>query len=516
VNLFDIIKNRFSFQKQTDAPVADIETVAKKFVAVGSFSDENQRWKDSKMTPGDRRKLALSVPLFWKGVQKKSFDIFRSWIFFDPVGDREKPSLIDMKIINNFERRTNILQKMALGFINAYVYGDGFILISFLGESKEQDLSIPPEDNAEPIQLTLLDSEHINEMVVLESNKKSRLKHFHYFHIEESMDFLIHPDRLIHLKTDFLPFSNFGISKVDIARKILNSMVEVDIAVGDLLKWFAHGFLHWSKSPLSSNEKNEMMKVLEQHPYAIVDDKNEYDLKVHNPTAIQPKEFFDWLVLKIAAVLVMPTHILTGVQIGKTTGAEVGYSDYRKDIQDIQDIIISPHLYRLYTMLFEANDRKFNYHIKWVETYVDEMSEANIMFKRASIVERLWKTGTADRPERRKIMNDGYVVLEPDAIPDMIVPPPSVKQETDKEEKPEKDEKTKKITNSAFSEHLKTIPKLFESISTEQQDMIYATKELAEHERLLGIEELEKQDTRMKEAKNAYAKRMNAFIEENK
>jgi len=513
VKFFDDLKNRFFFQKQSDIPVADIDTVAKKFVAVGAFSDENQRWKDSKMTPEDRRKLALSVPLFWKGVQKKSFDIFRSWIFFDPVGDREKPSLVDMKIINNFERRTNILQKMALGFINAYVYGDGFILISFLGEKTSQDLSIEPPEDAEPIQLTLLDSEHINEMKVLDRNKISRLKHYHYNHPEEGMDFFIHPDRLIHLKTDFLPFSNFGISKVDIARKILNSMVEVDIAVGDLLKWFAHGFLHWSKSPLSPNERKAMEKVLEQHPYAIVDDKNDYSLEVHNPTAIQPKEFFDWLILKISAVLVMPTHILTGVQIGKTTGAEVGYSDYRKDIQDIQDIIISPHLYRLYTMLFNAHDRKFNYHIKWVETYVDEMSEANIMFKRASIVERLWKTGTADRPELRKIMNDGYIVLEPDLVPDMVDPTRAMKKETPVKEAGDKIEKS---TNASFSDYMKTVPKLFESLSSEQQDMIAATKELAEHDRVLGLEELEKQDIRLNEAKEAYKKRLTTFIEENK
>ena len=115
----------------------------------------------------------------------------------------------------------------------------------------------------------------------------------------------------------------------------------------------------------------------------------------------------------------MPTHILTGIQIGKVTGAEIGTGDYVKDLKDDQELDYNPLLEHLYSMLLKAHGRSWNnYEIIWNPIYIDELSEADILEKRVRAAEMALNGirgagGLIDMEEARRIFNNGQIKLDP-------------------------------------------------------------------------------------------------------
>ncbi|GAH07204.1 unnamed protein product, partial [marine sediment metagenome] len=229
--------------------------------------------------------------------------------------------------------------KFVIASICADIYGDGFILKKYtndvtkiINKEEEVDCELPPPDSAKLRNLELIDPENLKDLKYLTEKDKRKgkqfkdkgIQHFFYNNQETGKERYIHPSRIMHFKDDQLPFSKFGISKVDMLRNIINSEQDIDIATGEILKWFSHGILEMTCTGMQPNERKEILKVMENHPnfYA---NSDKWKLTVHNPTAIDPKEFYNYIILGIASVFVMPTQVLLGVQIGKVTGAETGY-----------------------------------------------------------------------------------------------------------------------------------------------------------------------------------------------
>ena len=441
------VRNRFFAAKVVDT-VSNDPKPERQLLSTSGYNTKGKLWKESKMTLEDFRDLAYSVPLFYKASNKKNMDIYRGWPFPETVGNKKKIPALDKQIYDSFNNRVNIQHTACLNGISADIYGTGFSLITFKDDTNTQDLSLPPKMNysnrlgrkviSEPRKLTPINSELITGAEYLKGYEASRTMHFMYQE-RGGPKLFIHPDRLYITKYDELPFSVLGISKAHILRNVLDSLVDIDISTGETLKWSSHGLVIWKKNQLKEPERIKMLNVLGQHPNGFVIDEYQ-DIKVEKPNAIDPKPFYDFLCLEIASAFVMPVHILTGVEVGKTTGAEVGYGDYRKDISDVQILRVNPSLVKLYTMLFESHGREFDYKLVWPETYIDEMSEANIGFKRSAIVDRLYKSGTADRAERREVMNNGQTYLDPDKestekTPDQMKKqqPVEVKRDTSKD-----------------------------------------------------------------------------------
>ena len=421
MSVFDSIRNRIFAAKVSDT-VKDDPKPERQLFSTDSRDDRGHLWKDNKLSMKDYRTLAYSVPLFYKASNKKNMDIYRGWPILESPGQKKIP-LLDQQIFDSFNNRTNIQYKACLNGISADIYGTGFSLISFADDDDDQDLSLPPEKHldkrlgryvySEPRKLTPFNSELVVGADYLNDEyRASRVMHYIY-EVKMGDKKYIHPDRVYVTKYDELPFSVLGISKTYILRNVLDSLVDIDVATGETLKWSSHGLIIWQKNQLKEPERLKMLNILGQHPNGFVIDEYQ-KLTVEKPNAIDPKPFYDFLCLEIASAFVMPVHILTGVEVGKTTGAEVGYGDYRKDISDVQILRVNPSLVKLYIMLFESHGRDFDYKLVWPETYIDEMSEANIGFKRSAIVDRLYKSGTADRAERREVMNNGQTYLDPD------------------------------------------------------------------------------------------------------
>lgn len=385
------------------------------------FDEESTRFSfvvDGKnLTQEMRRRMALSTPFYMKGLRKKCRDTFRAgWSYKNKDG--KIPAAVELKVLDDFNKRNNIEHFMELMKQDAHVYGDGFCLILFANDQqkKSPDLSKAPSKTALPYKLKRLDPEKITKYEYKnEYWRNKNIQHLIYENKSTLEKKFIHPDRLIIFKETEFAFSKFGISDIDILRHVISSQADIDIATGELLKWFSYGIIEWTKEGANANAMKEMRKIAEKHPH-IYTGNEKYSLKVHNPEAIDPKPFFDHLIMSIAAVLVMPTHVLKGIEVGKTTGAEMGYADYHKDIRDSQNLIYAPGLVSLYTLLFDRTFEKrvFDYIIDFNPTYVGELAEAEVDAKRSATAVNLKVAGIIDTNEARQQYNEGHIYLDPD------------------------------------------------------------------------------------------------------
>jgi hypothetical protein len=395
-------------------PSKETEMVAPKGWSYGEIYKPTD---DEKLTPTKRREYAHMCPLFMKGVHKKAHDSVRAWFSLETETDTA-PLKIDIAALAAFEKRSQYKMKVSQAIIDSHIYGDGFLLIQFDESDKGVSLKLPPPAGSEPINVILLCPEFITSIdYISDANKKMDL--FHYVYNDGTGNkFLIHPDRIQHFKMDPTSNSKFGLSKVDLLRNTIKSAEHVDVAVGRVLAWNSHGLLDIKAHDISDDDKKTLLATAKTHPSAWMHDPEDFEIEVIQPQAIDPKAFMDHLILNIASALVMPVHVLTGIQVGRVTGAEIGFADYYRDIKDLQELSLTPSIESLYQRIIEARGRAWKYNIVWDIVYVDEMAEAAIMEKRATFVVAAVNAGVISIEEGRRMMNEGMVELNPTIIPE--------------------------------------------------------------------------------------------------
>lgn len=368
------------------------------------------------ITPTMRRMMALTAPFYMKGLRKKCRDSFRSgWDFNKKLPKQEKD------IIDEFNKRNDIKAFMMQMKQDAHVYGDGICLIIFVNDqnTKKPDLSLPPQPNAEPYKIKRLDPERAYQLEYKDKYwKKKGIKHLVYEKGDNAFlgknKVYIHPDRIQLYQETTFAFSKLGISDIDILRYIINSISDIDIATGDLLKWYAYGVREWTKDGASRNDMKEMRKIMEKHPHTIIGNEK-YHFNVHDAESVDPTPFYDYVIMAISAVLVMPTHVLKGTEIAKQ-GAEIGYSDYHKDIIDSQNLVYAPNLNKLYSMLYKAvfkGTRVYDAEVEFNPIYMGETAEAEIDAKRSATAVNLKTAGIIDNEEAREYINKGHIYFDP-------------------------------------------------------------------------------------------------------
>ena len=431
------------------APTKKELKVGRKELNVNSYGEyspglkKTGGWITGELSPSQLRKTAQQCPLFMKGVRKKCLDGARAWLELEILPHRGEAVKTDLDLIHDFEKRNNFRSVWAKAKINSYIYGDGYLLITFLNDEKTK-LWEKPTEGATPWRVKLIDGEHINEFDYYPPKKKYfknlHTLHFHYLDENQEKDYWVHPDRIIHIPRDPLPHKIFGNSTINLLRNIIKSKVNLDIAAGEILSWFSHGIYDISVPGLEEEEKKYWEATADRHPGAWVHG-DDIEIKSVNPTAINPQAFYDYIVLNIAAALVMPTHILKGIEVGRVTGAEIGFADYYRDVKDIQELEDTPLIEKLYKNILESNGRIWKYSIKWNQIYVDELAEAEIMEKRINAAEKALNSGFIDQKEARAMYNKGQIELDiskkikpktPPLIPKPEIPgkpaPPSQKK----------------------------------------------------------------------------------------
>jgi len=452
------------------APSVEDIKVGKKELNIIYPPDASPEYKHSflkkELNMVECRKTAQQCPLFMKGARKKAMDSIRAWFEIQSLNQQTIPVKADLSVLKAFERRTQFIYKWMEARIASFTYGDGYLLITYENDEKTEIWDAPTKIKVgdesvyvAPWKVSVLNSEFITEIDFYPSEKekyqKLYTKHFHYTDTKDGKDYWIHPDRIIHLTVDKLPHKELGNSKINLLRNIIKSMINIDISCGEILAWFAHGSYDVKEDGLDDDRRQFWEKVAKKHPGTWIHDETA-EIKAINPVAIDPKPFYDYLVLKVASAFRMPTHVLTGIQVGKVTGAEVGMGDYVKDVKDDQDLLYTPLIETLYEKILRAKGRRWKYKIVWNAIYIDELAEATILHKRVEAATLAMNGqrgagGFINPTEARTVFNKGQIELDTENIPTDI-PKPSLAKPESPSKKPsddgdDEDENTESLYN---------------------------------------------------------------------
>jgi hypothetical protein len=441
------------------------------------YEPEYTTQETEKITKKTLREIVLLEPLIRKGIWKENKDIFGEWFQIkhkDP--SQEVPQEV-LDIITEFDKKSQIKNKMKIAGICANIYGDGFLEIIYR-EPKNATINTPPPVNGEPVNLRLINPEYIQRKEL-----KNNIEYYVYWKPGKPKMYL-HPDRIIPVKKKELPFSDFGISDIYSAVKILKSKMNADECLGDAIYWAAYGKWDVEEKGADSTKLAEMEKKLKTPKKMYFHNENtKYTL--HNPQVIDPKEYANYFYVNIAAALEMPQHILTGVQPGQLKGSEIALADYYKDIRDMQELVFTPIFERIYGQLLKSKGMSFDdYVISWNPIYVDERSEAEILKLRSEAAKNALELYAIDETEFRAILKDGITGLHGE---DVLDTENTKKEDTEDTEDIEETQETQETK-------YKWLP------LTEEQ------KEMIRKERLRGKLELELQEKRLKEAREKYGK----------
>jgi hypothetical protein len=430
-----------------------------------------------KLSFAQMRKIALCEPMIYKAIQKKNLDTVRNWFVLKSSDGSDKVSDKVLKIIKNFDKRVQFPYKLFTAGVSANIYGTGFLERTFV---EPDGLSIESNINEKymPLNLIPLNSESIG-------NKKPKSEKgdiSYWVKGSGANEVFMHPNRIIDIATDRLPFSSFGISKIHILRNILNSKMEGDVAAGDTLGWASHGIVDTTITGMQDDQEREMLNLYKQQPSAYVHDED-YEINVHNPEAINPKPFYDYFYTNIAAVMIMPTHMLTGAELGNVTGSEVGFGAYVHDVENIQKVIYTPIIEKIYRQLLKSQKLEWKYDIVWNPIFVDELSEGKILQVRSYSAVNSKNAGIIDEVEARRILNNGVVDLDVNKVPEPKEPVVPVDQPNVEPQPPTKSPTVKQIKVYPLNEKQKEMieraivreRELGEEILREQEEL-YANK----------------------------------------
>lgn len=454
---------------------------SRKLKPTSNYDPELKREGFKELNPRKRREIANHSPLLMKGVRKKSLDTFRSWFSLNTLDGRGKPIKSDLQLLHDFEVRSNLRHKFFEARVASHIYGDGFLLITF---TKDDDttLSDPVAPDAEPWNIKVINSEYITEKAY--PNKKSMKEGLLYYHYKKGMeDYYIHPDRVIHIPANKIPGMALGVSTIDLLRYVIYSKKNIDIAAGYILSWFSRGMVDIEVMDADKDELKDWEEVARQHPtFWVHNQETKIDFK--KPEAIDPKPFYDYVVLNIASALNMPYHILTGIQVGRVEGSEIGFADYYRDVRDDQELVFTPLLRKLYTKILEANGKQWKYKISWNPIYIDEMTEAKLLEIRVNAASKAFNgskngIGFIDMEEARRIFNEGQIEVDTKKQIEPLKSP----QVSQKDEAPEDDDTEEEMQGPPENPHKRPTRPL----TDENREMIRKWKEKRKKE----LDELE-------------------------
>lgn len=408
------------------APTVEEQEVGKKeLYMTRSTGKRKDSWGSKKLSTQRCIEVADQCPIVMKGIRKSTMDSVRSWHSLETWENRGKPVKADLQLIHDFSVRVDLRAKWKLAIETSKVTGDGYILIIFDSKDDGNKMWDKPVEDAAPYSLRILDSRCITEInyppamkvgkSVADKAEKTFTMFYRFENKDTNEDYWVHPERILHIPCDKTPDDPFGNSKINLLRNIIQSKVNIDIAAGEILAWFAHGVFDIKHSNCEKEEIEYWEKKVDEHPSAYIHD-DEVEIKPVTPEAIDPQPFYDYVILNIAAALRIPKQVLTGNEPGRVTGAEVGFGDYYKDIKDSQELVYTPVLKKLYSRLLSAYGKTWKYNIVWNPIYIDEQSEAVIMKDRVEAASKALGSGKGGIPfitkdEARGIFNKGQIVL---------------------------------------------------------------------------------------------------------
>jgi hypothetical protein len=446
MGLFDFVRDFQVYRKTKNEPESKVKTPGPAWKGI-----EIQQADSGDLTKSDLGETFAKEAFIQKGCWKKNKDLIGSGWHIVHKDPEKEPDEIDIKIIEDFNQKTNIKDKLILSGVSADVYGDGFIE-KIYSESKDSTC----EDNVQNdqgesiyplVDLKILDGEFISNF---EKKKYSRNEQKYYILKTKGDTLYFHPSRLIHVAERRYPGKIFGISRLYIGRNIINSKIIADRDFGTFIEWAGSGVFDNTVTGANENIIKELALRYKSRKKIFMHDENE-TWQVLNPTIFNPEPFAQFFYINIAALFDMPWYVLAGVSPGQLTGSEIGMADYTKTLSNLRETVYSYYLTTIYTELLRGQGRSFDeYQVEWNPDYVDETSEATILKLRSDAAAVLYNINSIDEEEVRLIAQNGIVdkdgnsvlkkelptidnqpsiVIQPGSIPEEPIVPPPKKEE---------------------------------------------------------------------------------------
>ena len=329
------------------------------------------------LSPNQKKLLAKSVPLLFKGMRKKSRDIFKNWFKIEG----EKITDADLQKIQKFVKENDLKIKLIQAVFDAFWEGNGYLELLDNG-------SIPETEEIKQILgVELINPENVSIEVDLNPNSRNYGKiKWYVVKNEDGKEVKLHPSRVIHFKFFWFGNEYYGRSVIEVAYLAALASMNSTYAYGEYIYRYGHPFPVIYIEGANQNKIKDAWKLIKQiSPKTGFVGSEKHKFELLNPAQFDPAEFDKHFRIQIAAALEIPEMMLTGVQVGTVTGSEINRADYYDDIATIQNLIIAPKLERLFSQLI-GKDVKVIPNTLWV----DEKSEAEVFFKKAQAINLLY------------------------------------------------------------------------------------------------------------------------------
>lgn len=385
------------------------------------------------LTPAEMEKAYRSSGLIFKGVNKKARDTLRKGFRVVPdAEDREVAKTLNATA-REWMRSTGYLPKAIQALREMFVFGDGFLELSFPGNAD----SFSPAPSKAPVAIYNVDPFSIlpvkapgtgaimaylaptaDNVNVRRLDRKEVKKWAAGTGPLPKGVVAIHPTRIQHFQVNALRQNPDGLGISIIQAAYINALAKLagDNAAGDVLEWYSKGFFVLKIRDGTPEEIEEALDALEaakqaHKNYFAGSDRSDFDIK--SPLIANVKQFYDNFHIDIAAALEMPVMVLIGVQTGTVTGSETDLTQYYDDVHGFQTLHLEAPILDMMERVLGRDDIS----VEFAPIYVNKQTEADIAFKRAQATSQLFGSKVLSRAEAIRFMRDGELP-NPDEVPD--------------------------------------------------------------------------------------------------
>jgi len=365
--------------------------------ATQSYRESQKQW-GKQINAEDCLNVYRKETLVFKGINKKSRNLFRKWCEADsPIDGETIPDNILDKV-KEFDKKSKIVSKFITDYKNMCIFKDSFIELATIeniepnGVGLEKPIGKGLENiyNIDPRSMERYTVK--NEEAKKINNIQTPIEDVEYYIQKQGRGkprLLIHPSRIIHNTEFTLADGDFGVTcPIEVAYRVATSKYNADWALGEILWRFGKPFPVVNIDKGSSKEIEEVFSALGKlSPKSGFVGDERYHFGILTPSGVvQPAEFMESFYIGLAAALEMPLMMLIGVQKGQLTGSEQDRADYYEDLMCIRENLYTPALNRIYSQLLGSWD----YQIYWNPDYVDEKSESEIRKNNAETLKILY------------------------------------------------------------------------------------------------------------------------------
>jgi len=347
--------------------------------------------------------------ILWKGYNKKARDIIYDWFIIDtPLDGRDVPEDIE-ETARQFMQEHEVQKTMMRSIYDSLWSGNGYIEYVTDTDKEGESVKIDDQDAIvfDEIKGNLTNIAYIDPLTI----KNCKLDE--YGEVEYWVQRVNNENRYIH-RSRIYQFAfykkgtnAFGFSPTQIAADIVRYDINSSKSLSELIHFFSHPYAAINTGTTSDKDLADAYSYLEK----VAKGKNRIglaykkdgDFKLHNPNTFDPSPILNHFYIELSATLEMPMMLLIGEQKGKLTGSEVEMNDYYKHIQALQNIHISPAIFRMFKLLF---DERWNYPIQWNPLFTDELHEAEIKKLQSEAVWNLYEKGLIELHEGRQLLRE--------------------------------------------------------------------------------------------------------------